>query len=126
MAKKGDKVLLIVLLISVIGIFGYMYLSRLGKDINQAIIEVEGREYQVINLRPNNQKQIIEIRQPNGQLNIVEVEGDEIKMAEANCPDKICLLMGNIRLHGQTVVCLPNKVVIRIKGQKDELDGITY
>ena len=47
-------------------------------------------------------------------------------MLEANCPDEICVHHKPISKNGETIVCLPNKVVVVIKnGIEREVDGGT-
>ena len=42
---------------------------------------------------------------------------------EAQCPDKICMHAGKISKNGETIVCLPNKVVVEIvNGADNEID----
>jgi len=50
-----------------------------------------------------------------GLLNIVQISGGSAKMIEANCPDKHCLHHAPVRYSGQTIVCLPNRVVIQVR-----------
>ena len=47
--------------------------------------------------------------------NVVKVENGSVHMSSASCPDKTCVERGEISRVGETVVCLPNKVVIRIE-----------
>ena len=42
-------------------------------------------------------------------------------MYSANCNDALCVKQGNISKVGQTIICLPHKLIIEIKG--DELDS---
>ena len=45
-------------------------------------------------------------------------------VTEADCPDKLCVLQGKISRSGQTIICLPNKTMVTIKGGKSEYDGV--
>ena len=56
-------------------------------------------------------------------------------MKEADCPDKYCVKQGKIKNVGETIVCLPHKVVVEIektsKGtdsndnmKNDEIDAV--
>lgn len=40
----------------------------------------------------------------------------------SDCPDKICVRTGFIKNKGQSAVCLPNKLTLRITG-RDEIDA---
>lgn len=52
----------------------------------------------------------------NGGTNILVIEGGEAYIASADCPDHLCVRSGRISLVGDRVVCLPNRVVIEIRG----------
>ena len=44
-------------------------------------------------------------------------------MEDADCPDKVCVKTGKIKSPGQTVVCLPHRVVIEITGDNADIDA---
>ena len=49
-------------------------------------------------------------------------------MRKADCKDQICADHKAIEKSGETIVCLPHKVVIEIQsedGKEQELDGVT-
>ncbi len=57
-------------------------------------------------------------------INIVEFIDEKVGMYEADCPDKICYSPEYILRPGETIVCLPNRVVIEVKGESpDENDA---
>ena len=44
-------------------------------------------------------------------------------MEDASCPDQLCVHQNAIDKTGQTIVCLPNKVVVTVEnGEEDEVD----
>ena len=47
--------------------------------------------------------------------NTILVREQEIGIVQADCPDRICIGEGFISKPGQTVVCLPHKVLIEVK-----------
>ncbi|SDH98509.1 NusG domain II-containing protein [Proteiniclasticum ruminis] len=61
-------------------------------------------------------------------VNIVEIVDEKVGMYEADCPDKVCYSPEYISRPGETIVCLPNRIVIEVKGeepQEDDEDIIT-
>ena len=54
----------------------------------------------------------------------IHVEKGALWVEDADCPDKICEKTGRISKKGQSIVCLPNRVVIKILG-KGEVEAIT-
>ncbi len=52
---------------------------------------------------------------PEGFPNVVfEVKDGAVRFRSSDCPDKICVNTGFIDQEGQTAVCLPNRLVLRI------------
>lgn len=49
--------------------------------------------------------------------NVIKIENGEARMAEADCPDGLCLRQNPISRAGEAIICLPNKVMISIEGQ---------
>lgn len=57
----------------------------------------------------------------------LELKDNRIRVSETNCADQSCLRMGFIERAGQTIVCLPNRVVVQITGNGEpdsRVDGI--
>lgn len=48
--------------------------------------------------------------------NVIVIEDGAVYMESADCPDKTCVLRGKIRYSGESIVCLPNKLSIVIRG----------
>ena len=59
----------------------------------------------------------------NGHSLTVSIENGKVFVSSADCPDKLCLHSGSIERSGETLVCLPAKVMIRIKGAGG-VDGV--
>ncbi|WP_180371684.1 NusG domain II-containing protein, partial [Oenococcus oeni] len=59
----------------------------------------------------------------NGKAyNVVVATGKKVKIVEANCPDQICVQHAAIGKAGQSIVCLPHKLIVEIKSS----DGRTF
>lgn len=120
--KKKDIILIAVIL--VIALFGYAAIKMTQKDGKEVVITVDGKEvYQT----PISKDQTYEIPVKNG-VNIMQIKDGKVTMKEADCKDQICADHKAIEKSGETIVCLPHKVVIEIKsedGKEQELDGVT-
>ncbi|MDL2280766.1 NusG domain II-containing protein [Selenomonadales bacterium OttesenSCG-928-I06] len=60
--------------------------------------------------------------------NIIEIKNGTVEMIKADCPDQICVKSGLISIPSQQIVCLPNKVIVKVISKdenEDELDDIT-
>ncbi len=47
-------------------------------------------------------------------LSHLEVDGDRVRMVDSACPDKLCVRRGWVSRPGESIVCLPNRVVIEV------------
>lgn len=61
-----------------------------------------------------SEDQVIKI----GETNVCEIKDNKCKMIKATCPKQICTNQKAIYKKGQSIICLPNKVVIEVK-EKD-------
>ena len=70
-------------------------------------------------------KEEIKIESDTG-YNILHIEDGQIWIHDASCPDKICISQGKISYDGEIIVCLPNKMLIKIvdNNEKSEIDFI--
>ncbi|MCR5800705.1 MAG: NusG domain II-containing protein [Lachnospiraceae bacterium] len=72
----------------------------------------------------------------NGLTNTISVSSDGICVTNADCPDKLCMKMGNIHSPSQVpIVCLPSELVIEIRrdaptagaqASSTDVDAVTY
>ena len=62
----------------------------------------------------------VTIEGKNGGTNVLVIENGTAHLSEASCPDKLCVHQGTVSRQGQTIVCLPNEVVIEIQGLEKE------
>lgn len=60
-----------------------------------------------------------------GGRNVIEVERGRIRVAEADCPDQICVRRGWVADSAAPIACLPHKLIIQLEGGgDDEIDGV--
>ena len=56
----------------------------------------------------------------NGGTNKLTVKDGAAYMSYSNCPDHVCENTGKVRHVGQTIVCLPNKLTVSVKGERTD------
>ena len=61
-----------------------------------------------------------EIMGESGSINILKIKDGRAQIESASCPDKLCVNSGSVKYVGQSVICLPNKVVIEILSEKED------
>lgn len=125
---KGDKYLIIVvLLLSFVGIYFVKYHSTNGGN-KYISIQVDGEEIKKISFGANMVGKTIDIETKFG-YNKIEIGDEKVRVIEADCPDKLDVKQGWISNQGEVIVCLPNRMVVEIKSEKntiDEVDHISY
>ncbi len=57
--------------------------------------------------------------------NRIVVENGEVYMASSDCKNRICVRQGRISRPGQSIICIPNRIVIEIKGGESGYDAVT-
>ena len=61
----------------------------------------------------------------NGGTNTLVIENGTARIVESSCPDHICENKGKIKYVGQTIVCLPNKLTVTVRGDAAD-DGVDF
>ena len=56
--------------------------------------------------------------------NTVQIREGKVAIVSSDCPGTDCVHSGWISTSGRSIVCLPNKVEIRIIGVQDEVDFV--
>lgn len=84
-----------------------------------AHIAVSGETYRNVMLCDKNEKDTITIKNDD-HVNTILVENKTVKIIDANCKDSTCIKQGTISKVGDTLVCLPHKLIIEIKGEKSD------
>ena len=88
------------------------------KDGSYAVIKVDGKVIKTLDL--NSGETTIEVNGYQGGVNKVVINYGKVSMTEADCPDELCVKTGKISRVGETIVCLPHRVVVEIKGSPDD------
>lgn len=60
----------------------------------------------------------------DGGMNLLVIEDGAARIEEASCPDGVCVHTGRIRRNGQSIVCLPNQVVVEIVSDTENSSGV--
>lgn len=118
---RNDCILIAVLIFGAFAAAFIYYISgNSGELVN---VYVDGRLTGEYLLSEDNN---IIIQGYNGGVNTLVIKDGAAYMKEADCPDKLCIHQGRISREGMELVCMPNRVVVRISGKdKSEIDAFT-
>ena len=120
--KKADLVLLAALLI--VGLAASLAVARTSHDGTQVVIKVAGELYGQYSLDEDQQIRVTsghssegsDAGSSPGSENIVRIEGGKVSMTSADCPNQDCVRHRPISKNGESIICLPHKVVVQIRG----------
>jgi len=117
--KKNDIILISGFLLAFAIIL--ICISLFSEKGATVVVSVDGQEIASL---PLNEDTVYNIGGHHGSKNVLEITNGMAHLTDASCPDKLCINMGYISKKGQSIICLPNKVVIEIKG--DTKEGNNY
>ncbi len=55
----------------------------------------------------------------NGGTNTLVIEGGEAYLRDSHCPDHTCENTGKIHFVGQSIICLPNRLSVTVRGESE-------
>lgn len=87
---------------------------------NYAIVKIHGKEVDRFELYEGAENVQKTYYPSDNQYNIIEREGDQIRIKEDNSPDQIGVMTGWIKRPGQTAICLPHSLIIEVLGEPEE------
>lgn len=120
MFKKKDGILIFVIL--VLCIITYIVIQFVvKKDGSMVIIKVDGQIRHELRLNEDTE---VTVQGYQGGNNVMIIKDGWVSMTEADCPDKLCVNMGKISRTGETIVCLPHRVVVEIYGTALGVDSV--
>ena len=56
---------------------------------------------------------------------VLELSESAVRVKETECPGQDCRHMGTITKAGQQIVCLPNRLVVTLRGADHSFDAVT-
>lgn len=124
--KVKRKDIIVVVLLLVLSIFMAFFVQKFKSNQTGSYLRVElnGKEY---GKYPLNKNKTFKIKVDNDEYNVVEIKNGKVKMIEANCRDLICTHMPKISKVGETIVCLPHRLILEIVNDDtndDEIDKV--
>lgn len=118
--KIGDLLVYVLIGLLIGGSFVGLHWMKARVDEQRVVIEVNGRQVESVPFTPDMNPRTVRVVADDGGYNIVRISAAGVEMIEADCPDQICVRSGRIRYVGQTIVCLPHKVLVKIVGEPKE------
>ncbi len=95
--------------------------KNLGTGVTyEAVLTVDGKKIKTFDLEKNN---TYRYEDKDGEFNLIELKDGKIRIKDADCGDLVCVRRGWIEKSGETIVCLPHKLLIEIKASDGSEEG---
>jgi len=89
--------------------------KKTGRHLLTAVVSHNGTVLKRVNITNLKQTVHYTYRDKHGDYNRVTFEPKRVAITKANCSDQVCVRRGWIHKPGQTIVCLPHKLLIEVK-----------
>lgn len=125
MMKPGDIVLLVLLIIlSFLPVVIFSYNQANTESTNfTAVVSVDGEVLYEFELKDDGEQEVFEYSDNHGHENIITREGLDVFISDASCSDQLCVRQGEISLVGETIVCLPHRLIVEVTSENPALDN---
>ncbi|MBR4295647.1 MAG: NusG domain II-containing protein [Clostridia bacterium] len=107
--KIKNDIIFIVALILIVAL-GTLCYFLFGREGDMVKVTIDGELFGEYSLSEDN---VIEIRWGES-FNILVIENGKARIESASCPDGICVSHRAISRSGESIICLPNKVVVSV------------
>jgi len=109
--RKGDMLLLLaILLFSAVFLLAVRFILPKG---DKAVVTVDGKTVLTLDMSKDTEQTV----QTEKGTNVIRISGGEVSVSSADCPDKLCVKHSAIRTSGDTIVCLPHKLVVEVASE---------
>lgn len=118
--RWGDFFIFIAIIVIACGI--WIHLAMQQADQVYGEIWLDGELYQQFRLDGSVHKTIL----LDGKTTevTIEIDGTQMRFTNSQCTDHTCERTGWISRVGQTAVCLPNRVMLKITGDTTHADAV--
>lgn len=84
----------------------------------QVVVELDNR---IVYKAPLDSERQFAVEGPLGPTRL-EIAAGAIRVVSSPCPQKICIGLGKARNRGDLLACVPNRILVRIEGERDGAD----
>ena len=114
---NNDSIFRIVLLVCAVGIGALVYFGAAEGDVVR--VTVDGNEFATYRL---DEDISVDIITGDGGEHIIRlvIKDGRARIEAADCPDGICVSHKPISRENESIICLPNRVVVTVYSTKDD------
>lgn len=116
--RWGDGVV-IALVLLLAGVIVLLLARGQRGDTLYAEIYIDGTLTQRITLDADAEREIV-----LQEGNTITINGYAASISHATCEDQVCVRTGTLTRAGQSAVCLPHRVVLKLQAAENEVDAV--
>ena len=120
---KGDVLILGIILALAFLTWLIPHITEDDTSGSEVVVLRDGNEIGRYSLSADN---IIIFQGTDGSYNLILISGGTVKVTDADCPDQLCVRQRSISKNGESIICLPHKLVITIDSpEESDIDAVT-
>lgn len=108
---KCDALVAFAVLLAALALGARFWLPRADAGTMEVVVTIDGAEFERFPLSPQER-----VYQNNGYTLRVVATAEGVRVAASDCPTHDCVRTGVISRAGQSIVCLPARVVVSLAG----------
>lgn len=109
-----DLCLLCAIAVLVLSVF--LIITLTSDEGAVVVVSVDGKRHSSY---PLSEDREVIIESADGGYNVLVIKDGKAYVSSASCPDGICSRHKAINFTDESIICLPNKVVITVEGESD-------
>ena len=114
---RNDIILAVVIIfIAAAGLLLFVMNKEAGSTVSVKLDGVEIASYSL----SENVEIPIKTGKNDEHINVLTIKDGKAFISEADCPDKICVETRAVSYVGETIICLPHKLVIEITNENTD------
>ena len=110
--NRYDAVVAVIVALLAVAVALWFYLPKVQSGDVTVVISTGGRETQRAALKDFAGTTVSH----NGYTLVVSADGDGVWVSDSDCPTQDCVRTGTISRSGQSIVCLPARIIIQLTG----------
>ena len=115
MIQKYKKDIILIGVILGVAVLLFVLFQVTKKPGKYVVITQNGKEIAKYALNEDRQ---ISIPYQENQYNVLVIQDQKAYVSSATCPDQLCVKQRSISKVNETLVCLPNKMVVKVIGDE--------
>ena len=110
--------IVLILAIALVGLCLLFFNGRKTTPGSSVVVEIDGK---TVASYPLDTDGVFVL---NGGTNTLEIKDGRARISDADCPNMQCVRQGWISRGGQSIVCLPNKLIVTVISSDRSVDYI--